>query len=121
VWTTGYSGSTVALPNNRLRVVNGENDIMNNALSTLNRAAGFSSGECPNDGRKQCLRSDGSGWILVQRSQCRVNTADHCWFNKVSCGDSAETLEPNWVERDGTAPFALDANADWLAQTAARP
>ena len=44
VWTTGYSGGSYPLPVNRLRVVNGSGDIMNNGWDTVNRAAGFAAG-----------------------------------------------------------------------------
>ena len=34
----------------------------------MNLAAGFTEAECPDDGRNQCLRSDGSGWIIVTKA-----------------------------------------------------
>jgi len=120
VWTTGYSGGSYPLPVSRLRVVNGSADSMNSAWDTVNRAAGYRSGECPNDGRTECLRSDGSGFILVQKRDCVSNSADHCWFDKRSCIDNAVTLEPNWTDRASTKPFALELNADWVAKTALR-
>ena len=49
------------------------------------------------------------------------NSADHCWFDKASCIANAITLEPAWIDADSTAPFALEANADWIAATIARP
>jgi hypothetical protein len=122
VWTTGYAGLDGAkLPMNRFRTVNGEGDAMNSPVATANKTAGLTSAECPDDGRDQCLRADGSGWIVVRKIASRSNAADHCWFNKRSCVDDAETLEPNWVDLDSTAPFALAANADWVASTVARP
>jgi hypothetical protein len=121
VWTTGYGGSDQPLPSNRLRVVNGENDPTNAPVATLNTVAGFSASECPDDGRSECLRDDGSGWILVRESACELNSADHCWFDKTSCLANAVTLEPAWVDRDSTAAFALEANADWVMATVSRP
>jgi hypothetical protein len=121
VWTTGYSGGPFPLAVNRLRVVNGAADSMNSAWDTVNRAAGFAAGECANDGRTECLRADGSGFILVQKADCVSNSADHCWFDKRSCVDSAVTLEPNWVGAASTQSFALERNADWVAKTALRP
>ena len=120
VWTTGYGGGASPLSTSRLRVVNGENDTMNGPIATLNAAAGFSASECPDDGRSECLRADGSGWILVRESACETNSADHCWFDKANCIANAVTLEPAWVDADSTAPFALEANADWVAATATR-
>jgi hypothetical protein len=121
VWTTGYSGGDYPLPNSRLRVVNGEGDTMNGTWSTLNKASGMTAADCPDDGRNACLRGDGSGWILVKKADCVTSSADHCWFDRTSCVDSAITLEPNWIDPASTKPFALEANADWVAQTLARP
>lgn len=122
VWTTGYGGfDSAQLPPTRLRVVNGEADTMNASLTTLNKTAGFSNSECPDDGRSQCLRADGSGWLIVRKTDCQVTAADHCWFDKKSCSENQETLEPNWVSETSQTGFALEANADWLARTAARP
>lgn len=120
VWTTGYSGGASPLPPERLRVVNGENDSMNSPVSTLNSAAGLDASTCPDDGRSECLRSDGSGWILVRKSACQLNSADHCWFDKASCIANMITLEPAWIDPSSTAPFALEANTDWIAATVAR-
>jgi hypothetical protein len=121
VWTTGYSGGSYPLPVNRLRVVNGAADTMNSAWDTINQAAGYTTGQCPNDGRTECLRSDGSGFIIVEQADCVTSSADHCWFDRRSCGDSAITLEPNWVDKSSTKSFALESNADWVAATALRP
>lgn len=122
VWTTGYSGLPGAkLPIDRFRTVNGEGDGMNAAVAAANKTAGFGAADaCPDDGRDRCLRADGSGWILVRKSACQLSAADHCWFNKRSCIDGAETLEPNWVDPASNAPFALGPNADWVARTVAR-
>ncbi len=122
VWTTGYGGDARStLSKNRLRVVNGEGDTTNAQVPTLNRIAGFTATECPDDGRKECLRADGSGWIVVTKPDCQVTSADHCWFDKKSCADTPEVLEPNWVSPTSTKAFALEANADWVAATLRRP
>ncbi len=121
VWTTGYSGGSYPLSNNRLRVVNGAADTMNGTWSTLNTASGMTATDCPDDGRTSCLRPDGSGWVVVRAADCVTSTADHCWFDRRSCGDSAITLEPNWIDKASTKPFALELNADWVAATTRRP
>ncbi|HEX2678133.1 MAG TPA: hypothetical protein VHM19_15870 [Polyangiales bacterium] len=77
--------------------------------------------DCPDDGRSSCLRSDGSGWIRVDKSDCVTSSADHCWFDRTSCGDSAITPEASWIDPSSTKLFALEANADWVAQTVSRP
>ena len=94
---------------------------LNGNWSTWNKAAGMSAAECPDDGSASCLRADGSGWILVRKSDCVSSSADHCWFDRTSCGASAITLEPNWIDPASTKAFALEANADWVAETIARP
>src|SRR5262249_4447150 len=104
-WTTGYSGGSYPLSVNRLPAVHGAADSMNSAWDTVNKAAGFATGECPNDGRTECLRADGSGFILVEKSDCVTSSADHCWFDRRSCADSAIALEPNWADPASTKPF----------------
>jgi hypothetical protein len=121
-WATGYGGDGAAtLPKDRLRVVNGENDTSNGMASTLNMITGLTPGECPDP--DQCLRDDGSGWIIVRQSQLAMpdsSSADHCWFDRPSCAVSTLTLEPNWVDPTSDKAFALERNADWLAQTTRR-
>lgn len=121
VWTTGYSGGSYPLPVNRLRVVNGEADTMNGPWDAIKKAAGYSAAECPDNGGSECLRPDGSGFAIVRRKDCVTSSADHCWFDRRSCGDSAITLEPNWTDKASTKRFALESNADWVAETVARP
>jgi hypothetical protein len=121
VWTTGYSGGDYPLPDSRLRVVNGEADGMNGTRDTLNKASGMSAADCPDDGRSSCLRADGSGWVVVKKDDCVESSADHCWFDRTSCGASAITLEPNWIDPASAKAFALESNADWVAATARRP
>jgi hypothetical protein len=120
VWTTGYGGNPQAtLDPSRLRVVNGEADLGGNAsVATLNQITGLS---CPDDGRSQCLREDGSGWILVRAADCEISSADHCWFDRRACTDTATALEPSWIDPASAAPFALERNAEWVAQTVRRP
>ncbi len=134
VWTTGYGGdreglfnpfTPATLPDTRLRVVNGENDLAPSGTpGGMTAIAGMTAGECPLDGRVQCLRPDGSGWIQVRKADLaapELSTADHCWFDRRSCFEATSMLEPNWVDAASTHPFALEANADWVAATARRP
>jgi hypothetical protein len=128
-WLTGYGGAVEGLfpaefpadlSTSRVRFVNGEAE-PDGTPAKLNQLAGFSAGDCPDDGRSQCLRTDGSGWLIVRKADCEVSSADHCWFDKRACTDAAVVLEPNWVNRESSKPFALERNADWVAETAMRP
>lgn len=47
------------------------------SLRWSHKAAGFTSGECREDGRGECLRPDGSGWVIVRKSDVQTG-ADHC-------------------------------------------
>jgi hypothetical protein len=116
-WTTGY-GATPARRFSECFEVNGQADTANGLVASLNSTAGS---RPPVPGRRRRSASaDGSGWIIVQRADCQVTTADHCWFDKKTCTDGTETLEPNWIDPASTKPFSLERNADWVAETARR-
>jgi hypothetical protein len=121
-WLAGYGGDAQStMPKNRLRIENGEADTTNGQVATVNQVAGLTTTECPDDGRSQCFRPDGSGWVIVRAKDCVTSTADHCWFDRKTCTDSQVILEPNWVDPASTKPFALESNADWVEKTVARP
>lgn len=121
-WLAGYGGdSQSTMPKNRLRVENGEADTTNGQVATVNQVTGLTTAECPDDGRSECFRADGSGWVIVRAKDCVTSTADHCWFDRKTCADSQVILEPNWVDPMSTKAFALESNADWVAMTVARP
>ncbi|MBF6157757.1 alpha/beta hydrolase family protein [Nocardia cyriacigeorgica] len=120
VWTTGYAGDMASvLPVNRLRVLAGENE-NNGKPEILNKAAGFTPGECPDDGRSHCLRADGSGWIIVRDADV-ATTADHCWFYRHTCWSTETFLEPSWTDRGSTKPYAIEPNAEWVAKVVRSP
>ncbi len=122
-WATGYGGdATATLAKSRLRVVNGEADTGNGTQATVNTITGLSAADCPDP--DTCLRTDGSGWVIVRVSDLALpqsSSADHCWFDKRSCSDSAITLEPSWIDPNSDKPYALESNADWVSATARRP
>lgn len=123
VWATGYGGdATSTLPPDRLRVVNGEADAGDNGTAAkLEMITGMTADEC-ND-PDQCLRDDGSGWIIVRKSQLALpdaSSADHCWFDRQSCSAGTVVLEPTWIDPASDRAYALEANADWIASTARR-
>ncbi len=123
VWATGYRGAGkrgTTLPFDRFRLVNGEADADNAAPEVLASATGLSP-DCALPGESQCLRPDGSGWIIVRADDCVVSGADHCWFDRASCTSKTITLEPSWVDPESTAAFALHLNAEWLARTGRIP
>jgi hypothetical protein len=121
-WLTGFGGDARSpLAHDRLRVVNGEADATNGTPEVLNTIAGSTAADCPN--ADSCLRQDGSGWIIVRKRELAdpaASSADHCWFDKRTCLDSAIVLEPSWVDPSSTRAYALEPNADWLARTARR-
>ncbi len=120
VWATGYGGDMPSvLPVNRLRVLAGENED-NGKPEVLNKAAGFDPQECPDDGRSQCLREDGSGWIIVRKSDVETS-ADHCWFYRRTCWAAETFLEPSWTDRGSPKPYAIEPNADWVAEVTRSP
>lgn len=60
-----------------------------------------------------CLQSNGSGWIIVLNGQVHSGNADHCYMRSNGCFSSETTNDPGWL--NGTAPWELNANLNWLA------
>jgi hypothetical protein len=121
-WATGYGGdASSTLSKHRLRVVNGEADTTNGTADVLNGTTGLSASECPDP--NQCLREDGSGWIIVRKAELTDpvgSSADHCWFYKSACVDATFRLEPSWADPHSERTYALEPNADWVATTVGR-
>jgi hypothetical protein len=119
-WTTGVGQTpesrpytiTLNLPSSRLRIVNGENDTGSNNRAALNEITGKNCQTGLN-----CLdpADNNAGWYLVAANQLQQNPADHCWFfrdNGLFPCSGPVSLEPNW--ENGSLPFSLSSNADWL-------
>lgn len=102
------------LPSNRLRAVDGQADEfigpqegqVRSQLQTL-------TGENCGSSATSCLQSNGSGWIIVLSGQVQSGNADHCYMRTNGCLSSQATNDPGWL--DGTAPWELNANLNWLA------
>jgi hypothetical protein len=120
-WATGFGGDAGArLDTQRLRVVNGEADAADNgSAARLQAITGLDAAACPDP--DVCLRPDGSGYVIVRLSDLQNPGADagHCWFDRATCA-GAIMLEPSWVDPASDKPFAIEPNADWLADTATR-
>jgi len=108
---------------NRIRLVNGENDVLTGYSAGMYALTGTSWLDCIEQDHK-CLRADGSGWVMVKQTELAnsnlpfysQNVADHCWFFSRAC-NTGDVLEPKWTP-DTTYPFSLAATSDWLASTA---
>jgi hypothetical protein len=60
-----------------------------------------------------CLRSDGSGWYIVQNNQVQDGAADHCHMRASGdCLGSQNSLDTGWL--NGADPWQLTANLSWL-------
>jgi hypothetical protein len=122
----------------RIRIVNGMNDMVpliggllvsnNNSPSKLNKTLGLTpSMDCPGQAN-QCLRPDGSGWILVQTSDMSPAFApakpDHCWFESKGCNTTPyysyddDFFDARDAAGDYLSRIALGRQADWLATVA---
>jgi pimeloyl-ACP methyl ester carboxylesterase len=132
-WATGINGivqaggAAPALSKRRIRIVNGNADAFpliswlvpnNNDGVRLTKQLGLTHWlDCPFQ-RNQCIRHDGSGWMLVQGGPhgelSTARQADHCWFDRVSClGGMLD--ETNFLT--GHSRISIHANADWVART----
>lgn len=102
------------LPDNRLRITVGRADA--DSLGPLNQLTGQSCSTSP------CLRSDGSGFYVVQHAQVADGFADHCYWQSVNAAwpywscVSPPTFDPGF-RPPSTLPWSLTANLDWLRTT----
>ena len=134
-WVTGVSGvkgadnAAPVLPRSRIRIVNGAKDAVpligwlignNNDGRRLSRELELTPArDCPGQ-QNQCLRADGSGWIIVQADELSPRRPpDHCWFYAMSCSQRSSFEEANFI--GGDARISINANADWLVKAAAMP
>ncbi|MCY1014391.1 alpha/beta hydrolase family protein [Pyxidicoccus sp. MSG2] len=101
-----------ALPSDRLRIINGEQDVFVGPTESAVRAQNTQTTglSCPL--ATSCFRSNGSGWYIIKDSQVADLQADHCYMRTGSC--VGLTLDNTW--RSGTAPWSLSTNLNWLTQ-----
>ncbi len=100
-----------------LRIVNGQSDIFPGGTATTVRSssesvAGISCGTLA----YECLRSNGSGWIMIRDSAVGDGSADHCYQRVGGCTGLQSTTDSTW--RNGTTNWGLKANLNWLASFA---
>ncbi len=107
-----------ALPSDRLRAVNGQFDqfvslLQNDGRNQARELTGFNCG--PSD--FSCLQSNGSGWYIVRENEINGGQAEHCYMRQVRSNLAQCVLFPNLVNdqwRNGSAPWSLSSNLDWL-------
>jgi pimeloyl-ACP methyl ester carboxylesterase len=121
VWATGVSlvwNTDFALPKDRIRVLNGSRDFPNAFGFLMERITGLDApSECVGGANQQCLRANGSGWVIVHAVPGVIGD-DHCWFQADGC-TTRRAVAPGFAKPGSTAQYAIDVNADWLAATAA--
>ena len=105
---------TTLLPS-QMRSINGENDEFfggnaSGVRTQLQKVVGVS---CA--GAWSCLKADGSGWLMVRPTEVADRTANHCYFYQN--GNRACTSHNGFdaTFQNGTAPWSLGPNLDWLA------
>jgi hypothetical protein len=102
------------LASDHLRAVDGQADEFIGPLETQVRSQLQTlTGENCGSSATSCLQSNGSGWIIVLHDQVRSGNADHCYMRTNGCLSSETTNDPGWL--NGTAPWELNANLNWLA------
>jgi hypothetical protein len=122
LWACMANGNRT-LPSDRLRAVNGQFDQFvgstiltpNAGRNQVQELTGFTCGASA----FSCLQSNGSGWYIVRDAEINGGQAEHCYMRQfrtnvipLQC-----TLFPNLVNdqwRNGTAPWSLNSNLDWL-------
>lgn len=101
------------LPQDRLRVINGENDIYGGGTQSTVRASSVAVSGYSCTGTS-CLQPDGSGWRMVLKSEVQDGSADHCYFRAKGCLSNQNSLDSGW--QTGNAAWTLNTNLDWLTQ-----
>lgn len=102
------------LHSDRLRAVNGEQDIFNGGTasavrSQLQELTGMNCGS----NAYGCLGTNNNGWLIVRNSQVGDLYADHCYMRRSGgCYGSQNSLDSGW--QSGTQSWQLDANLQWL-------
>jgi hypothetical protein len=114
---------TRALPNDRLRINVGRSDVevkdpitgrvSGVDVTALNQLTGMSCAASP------CLRTDGSGYYVVQHAEVADGVADHCYWQRVntlvptnSCTWNP-TFDPGFPP-PSTTPWSLITSLAWL-------
>ncbi len=104
-----------ALSSDALRLVNGASDTLYGPFTdlgltpTLREQMDALSGRSCGAPIEECLRPNGSGWILVADRQVADGNADHCYHSVAGCGSEPD---PNWASTAGA--WGLAAGRDWL-------
>ena len=101
------------LPPDAVRAVNGESDASfgRNMIDQLNSLTGMTCADATN-----CLRANGSGWVLVPDDEATDGLADHCYMGVVPSGESGSGCQypsdPVWLSAD--VAWGRRAGADFL-------
>jgi len=104
--------NVTAIPANRLTVINGVADAIFGGQQPLENVSGYI---CPS-GTQQCWSRDssGAGWYIVQNSQVKDGSADHCYFMVDAVSNCVGVGDPSWLP-PATYNWSLKTNLDWLA------
>jgi hypothetical protein len=102
-----------------VRIVNGQSDIFPGGTAPVVRSssesvAGISCGTLAYD----CLRANGSGWIMIRDSAVGDGSADHCYQRVGGCLGLQSVTDNAW--RNGFENWSLKTNLEWLQGFAPR-
>jgi hypothetical protein len=100
---------TRALPDDRIRIVDGIADAPADRRDELNDQTGRSCAATVFD----CLGADGSGWYVVQDGEVADGLAEHCYFEGPYFCPRQPPFDPTWLNST-TAPWALMPSLAWL-------
>lgn len=111
-WTMAITppAGTRALPNDRIRIVDGLTDAPVDRRDELNDQTGRSCDVTATS----CLGADGSGWYVVQDAELADGLSEHCYFWGPRYCPTPPPFDPTWLHST-TAAWALAPNLAWLA------
>jgi hypothetical protein len=109
-WTMSVvpPAGTRALPNSRIRILNGMDDAPVDRRDELNDQTGRACAVS----RFVCLAPGGSGWYVVQHYQLADGYSDHYYFHEWR-PSYVPPFDPTWIAATD-AVWALQPNLDWL-------
>jgi hypothetical protein len=115
--TSCMSNGRHTQPGNRIRIINGQQDLfVGGSVASAGASGQRVTGAVCASGTQNCLQANGSGWYVVRDNQVQDGFADHCFMGYAG-GPSTGQCSGMGVDANyqfGSEPWALNPTLDWL-------